>query len=182
MFLFLNGNPEWANIIDISFETLIQIGFVWFNLIVIVFILSWLLYRPITNFLSERKKRIEKDIFDAKEAKKAAEEDKKVYSSKLSEINQERDKILDNARKMAISKEEEILENAKSEAELIIKRAEIEIERAQLAAKDEMRKQIVEVGSLIAERFISKSITPELEESLLNKAIEDLDGGDKGWI
>lgn len=182
MFLLLNSNQDYGRIVDINLEILLDIAFVWFNVIVIVFILSWLLYRPVSEFLAKRRDRIAKDIEDAKEANRIAEENRAKYASHLAAIDSERDEILSEARKIASRQEEQIIADAKKEADLLLQRAQTEIERAQLAAKDEVRRQIVEVGSLIAEKFISRSIDEEINEKLLNEAIEEFQGGDKGWI
>jgi len=55
-----------------------------------------------------------------------------------------------------------------------------DIEREQERARDEVKKQIIEISSLMASRFVSANMDDSTQKKLLNEAIADL--GDAKWL
>ena len=109
-----------------------------------------------------------------------AEKLKAEYEAKLKEIDSEREEILSSARSAAKQRESEIISDANKEAKIIKDRAMLDIQREQEKAKDEIRKQIIEVSALMASRFISASMNEEQQNQLLGNAIEELE--DVKWL
>jgi len=149
------------------------------NVIVIVLVLSWLLYKPVRKFLNDRKERIAADLAEAATNKADAEEKRTLYEGKLIAISSERDDILESARKAAGERETEIINGANSEAAVIIERAKLEIEREREKARDEMRTQIVQVSALMAEKLLGGGMDEGTKDKILNEAIAEL--GDAVW-
>jgi F-type H+-transporting ATPase subunit b len=140
------------------------------------FILSKLLYKPVTNFLNARKERIAGTIDEADEKLKAADELKAEYEAKLKDIEAEKIQILEEARKNAVKNKEQAVAEARKEAEAIKNRAMTEIQREQDKAKDEIRKQIVEVSALVSGKFVAAKMTETEQDELIDKTISDLEG------
>ena len=173
----LNGNYD--RIMGFDWTLIMDIGIQWINVIIIVVILSWLLYKPVAKFLAERNERIQNDIKTAAENLEHAMDQKATYETKLAGIDVERDNILEDARKLAAAREAEIIEAARAEAKLYTERSRLEIEREKDAAQDEMKKQIIQISTLMAERLLDEAITDADKERVLNKAIAEL--GDASW-
>jgi F-type H+-transporting ATPase subunit b len=140
------------------------------------FILSKLLYKPVTNFLNARKEKIAGTIDEADEKLKAADELKAEYEAKLKDIEAEKIQILEEARKNAVKNKEQAVAEARKEAEAIKNRAMTEIQREQDKAKDEIRKQIVEVSALVSGKFVAAKMTETEQDELIDKTISDLEG------
>jgi len=164
---------------DLSF--LNEIWIVWLNMAIIIFILSWLLYKPIKNFLHNRRERIRAEIEDTAENLRASEEARVQYNSRLAEIHTEREEILDHARKQAGERGAEIIASANSEAGLIIDRARREIDQEREKAKDEMRSQIIQVSAMMAEQIMGGigQMDEAKRNEILDRAITEL--GDVQW-
>ena len=175
----LTGQPELSRIIGIDADFIVNLGFAWLNLAFIIFILSWLLYQPVLDFLLARQTRIENDRDSARENLREAEEAKALYMARLAQIDSERAQILDDARKTANINRSEILDEANGEASEILARARREINMEWNKANDEIKTQIIEVSSLMASRFIGEYIDGEASDRLYNQAIADL--GDVKW-
>ncbi|MDR2168370.1 MAG: F0F1 ATP synthase subunit B [Clostridiales bacterium] len=174
--LSANGN-SWFLRFDL--QTLIDMGILWLNAAFIIFILHRLLNKPIKNFLNNRRERIAGELARAAADMKEAEEKRGLYEGKLSHINEERDGILEDARKLANQKEAEIIQGANDEARLIMDRAKLEIEREKEKAKDEMKSQIIQVSALMAERLMGQGMDEAAKDRILNEAIVEL--GDAVW-
>ena len=65
---------------------------------------------------------------------------------------------------------------AKAEAENIHTRAMTDIKREEEKAKDEIKKQIIEVSSLVSGKFIAAKMTEEEQNKLVDDTISDLEG------
>ena len=88
--------------------------------------------------------------------------------------------ILGEARNRASLREQEIIAEAKAEAETLKNRAMVDIQREQEKAKDEIKKQIIEVSSIMAGKFIAETIDQKKQEKLVDEVISDL--GDVKWL
>ncbi|MCL2573259.1 MAG: F0F1 ATP synthase subunit B [Defluviitaleaceae bacterium] len=167
---------DYSGVLGFDWGFLNSLWFVWLNMAFIIFVLSWLLYKPILQFLEKRRERIKNEIESAAENFKKSEESKATYETKLKGISGERDEILDTAKKTASAREAEIIAAAKSEASLIMERARREIEQEREKAKDEIHREIVQVSALMAERLIGSQLTTDdaTRDRLLNQAIAEL--------
>lgn len=168
-----------GRIIGFDQQMLIQLGQQWFNTMVVVFFLAFILYNPVRNFMKSRTERIKVQLEIAENDKKSAADLKLQYEAKLKDIEAERSALLDEARKRAYEKGEQIIAEAKNEAEIIRKRTTLNIQREQEKAQADMKAEIVEISTLLAKRYVSLSMDNETASKLIDDAIADL--GDIKW-
>lgn len=142
---------------------------------ILCFILSKILYKPVTNFLEKRKNRIANNINEANKKLSQADELKFEYEIKLKEIEKEKASILENARTSAKENEAKIIADAKKEADAIKNRGLLDIKREEEKAKEDIKIQIIEISSLLASKFISKNIDENEQNQLIDKVIADLE-------
>ena len=148
-------------VIILNQQTVIQVIIQLINTAILCFILSKLLYQPVLKFLNARKEKISSQI-DKTEADMAqAQALKKEYEEKLKNIESERTAILQEARTTALKNSQIIISDAKTEATAIKDRANLEIERAEEKAKDDIKKQIVQVSTLMSEKFVAAKMTED---------------------
>ena len=100
---------------------------------------------------------------------------KKEYEEKLKNIESERTAILQEARTTALKNSQIIISDAKTEATAIKDRANLEIERAEEKAKDDIKKQIVQVSALMSEKFVAAKMTEDEQNKLVDETISDLE-------
>lgn len=162
-------------VISLDKQFIIQLFIQLLNTIIMCAGLSFILYKPVLNFLNARKEKVAKQIDDAQFKVEEAEKYKLEYENKLKEIDVQRNDILEKARLRASQREQQIITEAKKEAEALKLRAMTDIQREQEKAKDEMRKQIIEVSSVMASRFISVSINENEKNKIADEVISDLE-------
>ena len=155
-------------VIILNQQTVIQVIIQLINTAILCFILSKLLYQPVLKFLNARKEKISSQI-DKTEALK------KEYEEKLKNIESERTAILQEARTTALKNSQIIISDAKTEATAIKDRANLEIERAEEKAKDDIKKQIVQVSTLMSEKFVAAKMTEDEQNKLVDETISDLE-------
>ena len=150
------------------------------NLFVIIGILSYFLFKPVGEFLRNRTERIKGQIDDAKDQNDKAAGLRTEYEAKLAEIEQEATEILRTARAKAKQNEQEIISEARIEAEEIRKRSRMEIGLEQERIKDEMKKEMIEVASMMASKFVASSMDDAKQNELINQIIDE--AGDVQWL
>lgn len=142
-------------------------------------LLSYLLFNPAREFLKKREERVKNNIDSASRAKEEAQALRAEYEEKLRNINKEADEIMSAARKKALENEAKIIEDAKSEAARIIERANHQTELAVKKAEDDIKKEIIAVSSLIAEKVIRENIDLSIQDSLVDDTLKEI--GEKTW-
>jgi F-type H+-transporting ATPase subunit b len=162
--------------IDLPWDLMLQ----WLSLIVIVVILYKLLFKPVTEFLDKRKEGIAKTIDEAKGQKATALGLKADYEAKLTHIEEEASQILKDTRAKALVREEEIIRAAKEEAEAIKAKALTDMKLERERIKDELKKEMIEVSTLMAGKFVKSAIDETKHNEFIDEIIKEM--GDVQWL
>ena len=146
---------------------------------VLFFAFSFLLFNPARKMLNNRKKRIHDEIQDAADLKSEAERLKAEYEDKLKNIDKESEEILSSARKRALEGENRVLEEARKEADRIIDHARTEAELEKQKAIDEVKREMIVVASMIAEKVVSEKIDTTVQDKLVEDTLKEI--GKSTW-
>jgi len=164
--------PE-GTILHFDRELLIEIGIYMFNVLLLVGVLSWLLYKPVKKFLSERQGRIRDDLAAAQKTTEEAMALKAKYEEILAGVGAERDEVLAIAHKQAVERSDELLFEARRETEAMYDRAIEDLELERKNAFNEMKEQMIEISALMAGRFVRISIDKQTQDKLIEEAFAD---------
>lgn len=169
-----------THMLAFDLNLLTNMGIQLINTIILAFALSKILYKPVKKFLHARRDRISQSLTDAKEALDNAYITKASYEEKFEGIESERKEILAATRTRASEIEGQIISEAKAEADAIKERAAREMAMERKKAEEELRKQIIEISTIIAERYVSEKMDESTGNRLLNDALDEL--GDSAWL
>ena len=125
-------------LIGFDFQLLSEAFWTAINIFILFAGLSYLLFNPVRDVLEKRKNKIAGELADAAQDKKSAAAMKAEYEEKLKAVSKEADGILEEARRKAKVRENEIVEEARAEAARIIERASREVELEKKKALDDM--------------------------------------------
>lgn len=142
-------------------------------------LLSYLLFNPVRDMLKKRQDKIQDDIDTAKKDKEDAAALKQDYDARIRDIEKEAEAILSDARKKALKNEAKILEEAKEEAARMLARANAQIELERKKAADDMKKEMIQVASLMAQKVVAGSMDREIQDSLVEETLKEI--GDQTW-
>lgn len=173
--ILASGAGSKDRMFGLDMQLLLQSALVMISVLILFALLGYLLFNPVKDVLAKRKERIKSEITQAADIKKEAEGLKSDYESKLSEIDKQAEEILTTARKKALTREREIIGEAQEEAERIINRARLEIEREKEQIKDDMRKEMIEVATIMASKFVVNSIDNKKKEALIEETLSNMD-------
>ena len=168
-----------GRILGFDTEFLIELGIQWLNTLILTVVLAKFLYKPVKKFMDNRSERIRRQLEDADAAKEKALSMKGDYEIKLRDIERERGSILDAARKQAQDKTDQVLAEARQNADMMRARAHKDIEMEQERVKDDMRKAIADLAVMLAGRFAAVSLDKQAQDKLIDEAISE--AGEAKW-
>jgi len=173
--LFLLSAAPEPRVFGLDQQTLIAIGINLFNVALLAVILSKVLYNPVRNFMKKRAERISAQLDGAAKEAKAASELRADYEGKLKNIDLQKEEILSTARKLAEENAKRMLDEAKTEADALRARALSEVEFEQRRVRDEMKKVIIDVSTVMTEKLVTMSMSDEVSERLFNETVAELE-------
>ena len=145
------------------------------NIILLVSLLVFLLYKPIQNFLRKRAEKIKDQIEQAALDMAAAGTLRTQYQENLDNIAQERAEILDTAHRTSEEKRRKILGEGKEQAEQIRTQAMLEIEREQERARVAAKEHIIGLSSIMAGKIVAHVMDEETQDRLFQEALAELE-------
>ncbi|MBI3354348.1 MAG: ATP synthase F0 subunit B [Nitrospirae bacterium] len=136
--------------LDINWTLLLQIV----NVLILIFILQRLLFKPITKVLDEREARIRGPLEEAKNVQEKAEKALKIIEDELVQARQKAAAILSEVRREGMAEQIKIVEAAKEIERDMIAKAAKEIEKEADKAKKILRKDAEIIASEIAVKIL----------------------------
>ncbi len=146
---------------------------------VLFFALSYLLFNPARQLLKARQDFVASELSKAELDKIKADKYKKEYDAKLKQVDKEAEELLSAARKKAIKRENDIINEAKEEASRILDRAMKEIELEKNKVQSEVRQEMITVASVMASKFVAVSLDENKQNQLIEEALKEM--GDATW-
>jgi F-type H+-transporting ATPase subunit b len=128
------------------------------NVILLVWLLTRFLYRPVLNMLNERTRRVQESLKEAEQVKEQLARANQDYDAKLAQARQEAAAILSQAQERGKLQEQEIIAQARQEAERIRSDAREQAvqERDQLLR--DLKNQMAELVTVTASRVLGEEL------------------------
>ncbi len=144
------------------------------NLLVAYLILKFALFKPLMKVMKARKESISKQITDAEEKEKQAEEKLDEATKRLDASHEEAMQLIADARTQAEKQSETIIVTAKKEAQDIRDRAEEDAKGTKKAMLEEMKDEVADLAVSIAGRILAGSEKGADQAALREKSLQEL--------
>jgi len=143
------------------------------NFIVLIALLTYFLYRPITAMLDERTRRIKESLAAAEQARAEVAQADREREDLLATTRREIGEMMAQAQTVAERVQSEARVTAQQEAQRIVEtaRQEAEAERAQAMA--ELRREVAALAVMAAERVISRSLDDQAHRQLVEEFLSE---------
>ncbi len=145
------------------------------NVTVVLVLLYFILWKPLTQSFTNREEAIEGDLRKAASAREEAEEILSSYQHKIGEAHQEARAILEKTAKMADTTRSEIIAQAREEAGRVMEQARTEIEREKRAALADIRRQAADLVVTTASKVMARTLTTNDQEHLVKEALSEVE-------
>ena len=148
------------------------------NLVLLFLILKKFLFAPVKNVLAKRQSEIDQHYSAAETAEEQASRSRLEWAEKLSTADAQADAILQNAAEQAKSRGDRLVADAQEKADSIIRMAQNEAELERRKAADDIKREIVEVSGILAEKILEREIHSDDHRALFDSFIEKLGDSD----
>ena len=143
------------------------------NILILFILLRIFLFKPINKMLDDRTQSIQKDIDDAENAKREAEELRQQYEDSISEAKEEAGKILREAHEYAEAERAEIIRKSHEEADEIVNSADETIENERRRVIQQAHVQIADLANEAASKVVSANLDDEKNRKLVDDFLSE---------
>lgn len=147
------------------------------NLFLLFLIVKKFLYQPAKNILAKRQEELEVRYKAAEEAEAQAKAHQAKWEETVEGAQDRADEIILKATEQAKRRGEAIVTEAKTEAAGMIRQAEQVILQEQQKARDDVKREIVEVSGMLSEKMLEREIKLDDHRALIDAFIDEI--GDK---
>lgn len=150
------------------------------NLALIFWIVKRFLFRPVKKLMDDRQAAIEHQYAAAEEAQRIADESRDAWEARLATADAEAEARIEEATEVAKRRAEQIVKDADARAGGIVRRAEEQAVLERKRATEDMRREIVEVSTALAEKMLEREINEDDHRALIGGFIDKIGDGDDG--
>jgi len=130
-------------------------------------------YKPILKMFDERSNRIKESMEQTETIKEQAAHADEEARKRIEAASQEGQELLARAVRTGEEIKQKAQQEARPEAEALITKARLEIQRERDEAIDELRKELTDLTVLAAEKVIERSLDKEAHRELIEKVLEE---------
>ena len=142
------------------------------NFIILLVLLSVVLYKPVLKMLDERQSKIKESMDQAEQIRQQVAQTEDDIKSQLESARKEGQKIIAQAEQIGERLKNEAKEEARLEAESLISKAQIELQRQRDKDIEELRKQFTDIALLAAEKVINETLDKEKHHRLIDEVLD----------
>ena len=145
------------------------------NLVIVFLMLKKFLFKPVNKMIDDRQKEIDDLFSDAANAKQEAEELREDYSRKLAEAKDTSAQIVAEATREASLRGEDILRQARADADALRAKAGADIALERKKALNDVKGDISRIAMDIAEKVVERELKAEDQERLIEGFLRDME-------
>ena len=144
------------------------------NFLIIFFVLSKILYKPILHMIEKRKKEIAEGLALTEKMRIAEEKLKEKEEKLLSEARREARHIVELGEKEGEEVKKDIITNAHKEAEAIVAKGKEDVVTLREKMEKDVRHAAVELAGAMTKRLVSSVLGSGEHHKLLTKQLKEL--------
>ena len=143
------------------------------NFILLLLLLTFFLYKPITRMLDQRSAKIDESLKEAERVKRESVQAEEAVKAQIENGRKEGQAIIAQASQTAERVKEEARAGAREEANILIAKARTEIERERAEGFDQLRQEFVDLAVLAAEKVINQSLDKKAHQQLIEETLKE---------
>ncbi|MEX2145987.1 MAG: F0F1 ATP synthase subunit B [Candidatus Rokuibacteriota bacterium] len=158
---------EGGGMISLDKSLIVQVV----NFVILLIILHRLLYKPFLAKMEERTAAIKTSLDEAQAARAEAARQQEENAEQLRAAYAEAAAIRAAALKEAADEQRKLVEQATREAKQLVDNARAQTEADIRRARDELRREVSEIATSVAEKLIRRSLRDEDHRRIVDDAI-----------
>ena len=145
------------------------------NFLILVWLLQRFLFKPVKGIVARRREEIARTLNEASAEREAAEGLRQEIEARKSQIESERQRLLEKQSVELSAERQKILEQARAEAEKLKAQAATLLQQERAQAMDELFEHSVQLATTLAERLLREIALPSLDHPFLARVLDYLD-------
>jgi F-type H+-transporting ATPase subunit b len=137
-------------------------------------------YKPILKIFDERSNRIRESMEQTESIKEQAAHAEEEAKKRIEAASREGQEVVARAVRSGEEIKQKAQQEARPEAEALIARARLEIQRERDEVIDELHKEFTDLTIAAAEKVIERSLDKEAHRELIEKVLEESETLKKG--
>jgi F-type H+-transporting ATPase subunit b len=130
-------------------------------------------YKPIMRIFDERSNRIKESMEQTESIKEQAANAEEEFKKRLEAASREGQELISRATRTGEEAKQKVQQEARQEAEAIIDKARLGIQRERGEVIDELRKEFTDLTIEAAGKVIERSLDKEAHRELIDKVLEE---------
>jgi len=130
-------------------------------------------YKPIMRILDERSNRIKESMEQTESIKEQAANAEEEFKKRLEATGREGQELISRAMRTGEEAGRKVQQEARQEAEALIGKARLEIQRERDEVIDELHKEFTDLTIEAAGKVIERSLDKEAHRELIDKVLEE---------
>ena len=143
--------------------------------ILVLVVLRRFAFKRIQGLIDQRRDRIREALDEADKARAEARELRELTKQEREEAKAERERMLDETRRQAQAQFERAREQAGEDLKRRLDENQRELEAENRRLREEIRRDVVELTLLAAEKVTGKTLTADDQRRLVDEAIDEVD-------
>lgn len=144
------------------------------NFLVLMFVLTAVIYKPLLKMLDERRAKIENDIEEAEKLRAEAKEENDNYKKVMANVQRDAQELKNQIRETANKEAKLIVAQAKYESQRILDKANKEISHQVSQAKKELTKDITDLSVNLSSMLLTRDIKEDDHKELIKVFVSKL--------
>lgn len=155
------GGADWRPTYDIIMK--------WVNFIILVAVFIKYAYRPLKNFLSDKREEIALQIDSMTEEKNRLQQRIREAQTEMEESAVRLEEVKERIVQMGERRKQEIIDDARQQGQMIIESAKQKMEGRVIRARNRLRAEIVDAAAEMALENLPRLVTEEDQHNLLDQ-------------
>ena len=143
------------------------------NFAALLIVLRLFVYKPILRMLDDRKRRIQEGLSAADQGREQAAAANREAQAQMDGARREAQEVVAQAQQVATRLQDERVQQAQVEAEVLLQRARGEIQLERDGAIAELRKEFADLTIAAAEKVIGQSLDRAAHQRLIEQVMAD---------
>jgi len=145
------------------------------NFFVLLGLLSFFVYRPITKALDERKKRVAEADKNAEKIEAQLEKAEKQTAEELATAQQKASEIISAAKDSAKETEEQLVAEAQQKVEKIVDDGRAQIVRESDEASAKIQGEVAKIVTLATEKLLGRELKAKDQAEIVKEAAKEIE-------
>ena len=141
--------------------------------IILLLVMYFFAYKPVLKMLDERSRKIKDSMEEVQKVKDQAAQTEEEFKKKIEAASKEGQEVIARAMRTGEDARQRAQLEAKQEAQGLVEKARVEIERERNETIGELRQEFADLTVVAAEKVIGKSLDKEAHREIIDKVLDE---------